>query len=163
MKSHRFTAILEIIGINPFVFIPENILESLFQESSKTKGPIPVCGQVNQKDFTQTLVKYAGHYRLYINLNMLPNSLKRIGEKLEIEIFFDSGDRSIPMSAKLQTALEENPEAKEVFITLSNSLQNEIIRYISRLKTEESIDTNIKRAIAFLLGNGSFVGRKNPK
>lgn len=163
MKSHRFTATLDIIGINPFVFIPENIMESLFQESGKTKGPIPVCGLVNQKDFAQTLVKYAGHYRLYINLKMLPNSPRRVGEKLEIEIIFDSADRHIPMSAKLQTALEENPEAKEIFNTLNNSLQTEIIRYISRLKTEESIDKNIKRAIAFLLGNDSFVGRKNPK
>ena len=162
MKSYHFKAILHIIGINPFVFVPEEILRSLFENAGKTKGPIPVCGKINQKDFKQTLVKFASHYRLYINLKMLPNSPKRVGEELDIEIAFDPEDRSILMPEKLQAALDQNPEAKKVFETLSLSLQSEIIRYIARLKTEVSVENNIKRAVAFLLGNGSFVGRKNP-
>lgn len=162
MKSYHFKAILDIIGINPFVFVPEEILSGLFENAGKTKGPIPVFGKINQKDFKQTLVKFASHYRLYINLKMLPNSPKRIGEELEIEIAFDPEDRSILMPEKLQAALDQNPEAKKVFETLSLSLQSEIIRYIARLKTEVSVENNIKRAVAFLLGNGSFVGRKNP-
>jgi hypothetical protein len=162
MKSYHFTAILDITGINPFVFIPEEILNSIFLHAGKTKGPIPVSGKINQKDFKQTLVKFAGHYRLYINLKMLQNSPKRIGEELEIEITFDPEDRSIPMPEKLQLALDENPEAKKVFETLTPSLQSEIIRYIARLKTDDSVEKNIKRAVAFLLGNGSFIGRNNP-
>jgi hypothetical protein len=162
MRSHHFTAVLDIIGINPFVFVPEEILSSLFESSGKNKGPIPVAGKVNQRDFKQTLVRFAGHYRLYINLKMLPNSPKRIGEKLEIEISFDPEDRNISMPEKLQVALDENADAKKVFKALTPSLQSEIIRYIARLKTVDSVDKNIKRAIAFLLGNGSFIGRKNP-
>jgi hypothetical protein len=162
MRSHHFTAVLDIIGINPFVFVPEEILSSLFESSGKNKGPIPVAGKVNQRDFKQTLVRFAGHYRLYINLKMLPNSPKRIGEKLEIEISFDLEDRNISMPEKLQVALDENADAKKVFKALTPSLQSEIIRYIARLKTVDSVDKNIKRAIAFLLGNGSFIGRKNP-
>jgi hypothetical protein len=72
--------VIEIIGINPFVFIPENILENIFEQAGKNKGPIPVKG----------------------------------------------------------------------------------IRYISFLKTEESIDINIKKAIDFLMGRGRFAGRNNP-
>ena len=163
METHRFKAVLGIIGINPFVFVPEKILESLFVQSGRSKGPVPVCGKVNQKSFEQTLVKYAGHYRLYINLKMLSDSPRRVGEELEIEITFDPKDRRILMPVRLKVALDENPEAKKVFEALNTSLQSEIIRYIARLKTSESIDRNIKRAIAFLLGNGSFVGRINPK
>lgn len=38
----------------------------------------------------------------------------------------------------------------------------EIVRYLARLKTEESLEKNIKRAINFLLGNERFVGRYKP-
>ena len=58
--------------------------------------------------------------------------------------------------------LKENPKAKKVFDQLSASKQKEIIKYISFLKTEESIERNIIKAISFLNGENSFVGRKNP-
>lgn len=44
MKIQKFRARIEIIGINPFVFTPENILEEIFRQSGKDKGHIPVCG-----------------------------------------------------------------------------------------------------------------------
>ncbi|RYZ25413.1 MAG: DUF1905 domain-containing protein, partial [Chitinophagaceae bacterium] len=63
----KFTARLEIIGINPFVFVPEPIRVEIFRKAGKDKGYIPVCGTVNGKAFRQTLVKYRGDWRLYIN------------------------------------------------------------------------------------------------
>ncbi len=67
------------------------------------------------------------------------------------------------MHAKLKTALEENKEANNIFINLSPSLQKEIIRYISFLKTEISVDKNVDKAIQFLLGSERFIGRDKPK
>ena len=49
-----------------------------------------------------------------------------------------------------------------MFDNLSPSRQLEIVRYISFLKKEESIDRNIHNALNFLLGKGSFVGRDKP-
>lgn len=63
MKNH-FTAQLEIIGVNPFVFIPEKILNEIFETSGKNKSPIPVKGTVNGKEFKQNLMKYLGEWRL---------------------------------------------------------------------------------------------------
>ncbi|MGO1869464.1 MAG: hypothetical protein ACTH0U_14555 [Sphingobacterium sp.] len=53
----KFTARLEIIGINPFVFLPAEVLEKVLQESGKAKGFIPVTGEVNAKTFKQTLLR----------------------------------------------------------------------------------------------------------
>ena len=39
--KYRFEAELDIIVGNPFVFVPEVILESIFQDAGKSKGPIP--------------------------------------------------------------------------------------------------------------------------
>jgi hypothetical protein len=53
MKNNNFTATLEIIGINPFVFVPEEILETIFENSGRNKSPIPVKGTVNGKIFSR--------------------------------------------------------------------------------------------------------------
>ncbi len=159
---HRFKAELQIIDGNPFVFVPEEMLKELFVQAEKTKGPIPVRGIVNGNHFQQTLVKFRGEWRLYINMKMLPDSPRRIGEVIALEIEYDPSDRSIEPHPKLVLALQENEEAKRVFDSLSASLQKEIVRYISYLKSEESIDKNVKRAIGFLLGKERFVGRDGP-
>ncbi|MFT3945768.1 MAG: YdeI/OmpD-associated family protein [Agriterribacter sp.] len=155
----KFSAVIEIIGINPFVFVPDKILTSLFASSGKDKGPIPVRGTINNMPYKQTLVKYAGHWRLYINTIMLKNSPKHAGKKISISIEHNPEDRSIPLHPKLSAALIKNKKAKKVFESLTPSLQKEIIRYIAGLKTAESINKNVERAISFLSGKERFVGR----
>lgn len=158
-----FKAKIEIIGINPFVFVPKPILEELFREFGKDKGPIPIKGTINGKDYKQTLVKFSGEWRLYINTIMLPKSPSRIGEEVEISIAIDPSDRTIHPHPKLVQALKENPKANEVFMNLAPSLQNEIVRYIANLKTEASVDRNVIKAIDFLLGKQRFIGRDGLK
>jgi hypothetical protein len=97
----------------------------------RERGPIPIRGTLHGTPYQQTLVKYAGAWRLYINMVMLKNSPQRIGEVVEITI-------------------EHDPEPLE------------INRYLARLKTEESRERNIERAIQYLLGKGRFVGRDTP-
>lgn len=155
-----FKAVIEIIGINPFVFVPEKTLAAVLQKAGKEKGPIPIKGVINKNPYRQTLVKYAGHWRLYINTIMLKDSPKRIGETITISIEFDPSDRKLNMHPELGKALAKNKTANENFKKLPASRQQEIIRYISNLKTAESVEKNIARAINFLSGNGSFVGRQ---
>lgn len=157
-----FEAKVEKIGINPFVFIPENILEKLFEAADKSAGPIPVKGRVNGKEFIQTLVKYSGKWRLYVNMLMLKDSPQKIGEMIAVEIQYDPEDRNIDIHPKLALALNANAEAKLVYQNLSESRKKEINRYIHRLKKEGSIKRNVDRAVQFLLGKGQFIGREKP-
>jgi hypothetical protein len=153
---------IEIIGIDPFVSLPDEVLAMIFNEAGRDKGAIPIHGTINDKPYKQTLVKYSGAWRLYINTTMLKNSPKRIGETIEITVDFDTSDRAIKPHPKLEKALMENREAKQKFDGLQPSRKLEIIRYISFLKTEESVDRNIIKAINFLLGKERFVGREMP-
>jgi hypothetical protein len=162
MKSEAFRAELDIVGANPFVGVPQAILMRLFEQSGKDKGPIPITGTVNGIPYRQTLMKYKGAWRLYINTIMLKDSPKRIGETIDLTVAFDQSDRTIQPHPKFVKALESNSSAKAVFDKLSPSRRHEIVRYISALKTEESVDRNAKKAIAFLLGRGRFVGRDKP-
>lgn len=160
--TNKFSAIIDIIGINPFVFVPEKILRQILKKAGKDKGHIPVKGTVNGTPFIQTLVKYSGHWRLYINTIMLKDSPKKIGETVILTIDYDPVERTVPVHPKLLAAITKNKTAKTVFENLPPSRQKEIARYINSLKTEESMDRNIARAVAFLLGKERFAGRDTP-
>jgi len=64
LRMHTFSAELEIIVGNPFVFVPLTILNKIFQQANQNKRPIPVRGMINGKQYQQTLVKYSGEWRL---------------------------------------------------------------------------------------------------
>jgi len=159
---HQFEARLEIIGINPYVQVPASILQDLFTLAGKRKGPIPIKGTINGKSYRQTLVRYQGDWCLYVNTTMLKKSPQRIGEIVRLTISYDPSDRSVNMHPKLKNALLKTPAANQVFNNLIPSRQKEIVRYIAQLKSEESVDRNVKRAIDFLLGKDRFAGRDKP-
>ena len=159
MKNY-FTAKLEIIGINPFVFLPEEILNEIFEKAGKNKSPIPVKGFVNNVEFRQNLMKYLGEWRLYINLTMLKNSPKRIGEILNISIEYDDVLRTNIIHRDLEKAINENSIALKNFENLIPSRKNELIRYINNLKTEAAIQKNIEKIMSHLKGETDFFGKK---
>ena len=141
------------------MFLPSRVLAGIFQQAGKERGPIPVCGAIEGHPFIQTLVKYNGHWRLYVNTPMLKGSKVKIGDTVRLDIEFDPKSWTIPIHPKLQEALKKNMQAMKVFKSLSPSRQKEIIRYIGCLKTEVSVERNVKRAIGFLTGKTRFVGR----
>lgn len=157
-----FTARLALIGINPFVFVPNEILEKVFVQANKNKSPIRIKGNINGNEYRQTLVKYDGDWRLYVNLEMLEKSTARIGETIDVSIGFDPEIRTLEPHPKLLEALNQNMDARKGFDGLPSSLRHEIIRYISFLKTEKSVEKNVDRAIRFLLGKERFIGRDKP-
>lgn len=158
----NFSAEIDIIGVNPFVFVPDEILQEIFKQAGKNKGPIPIQGLINGQPYKQTLVKFAGHWRLYINTFMLKDSPKRIGETVALTLAYDPESREVAPPEKFVQALAENDEARTVFERLPPSRRQEIVRYLARLKNEAALEKNIARAIGFLLQKERFVGRDKP-
>lgn len=157
-----FSAKIQIIGVNPYVLLPSSVLEAVFEQAGKNKGPVQVEGTLNKKPYKQTLVKFAGKWRLYLNGEMRKAAGIDVGDMAHVEIEFDPVERTIDMHPMLEAALKKNKEASEAFERLSPSRKKEIVRYISFLKTEESVAKNIKRAMLFLTGKERFVGRDKP-
>jgi hypothetical protein len=158
----KFKATINIIGINPFVFVPPKILKEIFKQAGRDKGPIPIKGVINGNPYRQTLVRYSNEWRLYINTTMLKNSPNRIGELIEITVSVDSDSREIEMPVDLAKALKANKKAALAFEQLTASRKKEIIRYLANLKTKESLERNIIKAISFLTGKEKFMGREKP-
>lgn len=153
---------IEIIGVNPYVIPTAPVLKSIFKQSGKDKGAIPVKGTINKKPFTQTLVRYKGKWRLYINGVMCKAAKVGVGDTVEIKLGFDAVERITPMPALLEKALKKNKSAQTTFNSLPPSRQKEIKRYINNLKSAEAIKKNVKRAITFLTGKQRFIGRDKP-
>ena len=148
----RFSAAIYKIGINPVVDPPDHMLKAIFAAADKSKGPIAVCGKINGAEFTQTLVKYKGAWRLYVNGPMLKASGLKVGDVAEVDIEFDPKPRDVPVPGKLAAALLKDKEASRTFDSLSPSRRKEIARYIGSLKSEEAIDRNVEKIIAHLGG-----------
>ena len=155
-----FSTKIKIVGINPYALPASPVLEYLFQKAGKGKGAIPVQLKIGGKDFIQNLVKYSGKWRLYLNGPMRKAAGKDVGDIIDIQIDYDSKPRTTPIHSKLKKAFKENSTAKKAFEKLSPSRQKEIMRYINFLKSEESIDKNVQRAIAHLTNNIPFIGRE---
>lgn len=153
---------IKIIGVNPFVYLPSKVLEFIFAQAGKDKGKIPVRIKIDGHAFIQTLVKYSGHWRLYLNTPMRKAAKKEVGDSADFEIAFDPIKRVIKPHPAFQKALKQNKAAKKIFGHLPPYRQTEIIRYISFLKTEESVNRNVIKVIDFLLGKGKFTGRDSP-
>jgi hypothetical protein len=77
------------------VFLPDEVLTDIFRQANKDKGAIPVRVTINESPFIQTLVKFKGDWRLYINMKMLKKSPSRIGETVELFVEFDPVKRII--------------------------------------------------------------------
>ena len=161
-KAGMFSAKIEIIGVNPFVYLPENVLASVFIEANKSKGKIPVRLKIDGHEFIQTLIKYSGSWRLYLNTPMRKAAKKDVGDLANFEVSFDPKKRAIPLHPKFTNALKENKAARKIFDSLPPSRRLEIARYLSFLKTEASVDRNVLKAINFLLGKERFIGRDGP-
>jgi Domain of unknown function (DUF1905) len=78
----------------------------------KTKDSFPVKMKIDGREFKQILVKYAGHWRLYLNTPMRKAAGKDVGDIATFEIEFDTAERLIAMHPKLAKALAEDKTPK---------------------------------------------------
>lgn len=154
-----FTAKIRIIGVNPYVLLPSPVLKEVFRQSGKSKGPIPVRGTLNGHKFIQTLVRFSGKWRLYLNTPMRKAAGIDVGDTAKVTIEFDPKPRVISVHPKLTSAFKQNKEVKEAFEKLPPYRRKEIIRYISFMKTEESVVRNVEKVVRHLLGKSRFAGR----
>ena len=154
-----FIAEIHIIGINPFVFVPIDILSFLISQADKNKTKIPVEIYVDGHPFNQTLVKYAGAWRLYLNTPMRVAAKKKVGDTVEISIKLNTNKKDALTNDGLNNLLNQNKDALTAFKNLSPSLQNEIIKYLNGLKNPESLKRNLEKVLNYLLNGGAFLGR----
>lgn len=160
MIKRTFNAEILIIIGNPYVRPPDTVLEFIFKQAGKKTGPIPVKGTINGAPFLQSLVRYSGDWRLYINGIMAKSAgLKYtgsitaiVGEKIKISIAFNPEPPKFEIHPAFKKELLKDKTAKKAFDKLTPGRQKEISRYLGFLKNEDSISLNIQRIFKHLHG-----------
>jgi hypothetical protein len=154
--------ILILVG-NPYVRPPDKVLSPVFKQAGKSTSPIPIRGRLDGAAFQQSLVRYQGDWRLYINGIMAKNAgLKYtgsisaiVGRKVKLEIEFDRKPPEYRMVPAFQKALDKNKKARLAYERLTPGRRKEILRYFGFMKSEESLKRNIDRVMQHLSGKES--------
>ncbi|MDE1865346.1 MAG: DUF1905 domain-containing protein [Candidatus Micrarchaeota archaeon] len=164
MKKLEFKSRILITGVNPYVTVNKSRSEYLKSGWRKT---IPVLVQLNgapKKPHRINLVpKGDGSYYLYLNGQIRKASDTKVGDTVSVLLEFDKNYKNGPVHPMYQwfrVPLSRSRRAKISWDSLPPSRQKEILRYFSRLKSEDARKRNVKRAISVLSGReGRFMGR----
>jgi len=155
-----FSSTIAIINGNPYVRPPDAVLGYLFRAFGKNMGPIPIRGTINGASFRQSLVRYLGDWRLYVNgimakaagLTYRGSIVAIVGRRVKISIELDPSPLTYEMIPELKTSLSQNAKAAAAFTSLAPSRKKEILRYFSWLKSDEAKKRNINKVIEVLSG-----------
>ena len=141
-----FEATIYKVGINPCVPVPLSITAKM----KPTKGYIPVKGKIEGYTFVQTLVPIKDEgYRLYVNGPMLKGANVKLGDTVKFTIEQNLTPIVVPMNPAFKKKLVEN-KLLATFNALTPTRQKEVLKYLSFLKTEESLNRNIDKFIGLL-------------
>jgi hypothetical protein len=140
-----FKAHIYKVGINAVVEVPASVTKKM----KAVKGYIPVVGRINGFEFKQTLCPVKDSpYRLYVNMIMLKGGKANLGDTATFTLKRDTSDRTkdYPMNPLLRKHLVAN-KLVSIFNELTESRRKEINRYLSFIKTKETLQRNIDKVI----------------
>jgi len=104
-----------------------------------------------------------GSFYLYLHGDVRKASGTKVGDRVEIEVGFDSSYRNGPqhrVPSWFKAALRKNSRAAKNWDALIPSRRKEILRYFARLKSTEARERNLERALHVLSGRkGRFMAR----
>jgi hypothetical protein len=183
MRKVSFSAVIRKEGINPYVDPPLGTGEKLGK-----RGVIPVKVWLDpstvRRSSPRALLRAGGkafranlmplgakrtkespgkHHRLYLHGIMRKMIGKDTGDKIKVVLELDSKPRVEPMNPGLARALRKDSKAKKVFEGLSPSHQKELKRYLNHLKSQEALQRNVDKVMAYLRkSQARWFGKKKP-
>jgi hypothetical protein len=165
MPMTSFVAVIKIFNGNPFVYVSRARARAIKPEWRK---PLPVLVRVNgrpkEKPWRINLMPIgSGDFYLYLHGDVRRASNTKLGDRVRVEIEFDSAYRNgpmHPMPAWFRVPLSKDARAKSGWDQLIPSRKKEILRYFSWLKSPEAKARNVARALHVLSGKGGrFMAR----
>lgn len=164
MSGLRYIATIEINKINPYVLVIAKNAKTL---KPGWKKPMPVLVQINGKPDDPWRINIMpvgnGDFYLYLHSDVRKESNTKVGDKVKVNIAFNSKYRNGPMHPVplwFSNPLNKNIKAKEAWSNLIPSRKKEILRYFSQLKSDEARQRNVQKALLVLSGEkGRFMAR----
>ncbi len=157
MAALRFTARMEIRGINPYVLVSAARAKRL---KAGWRKPLPVLVRVNgHPKVTPWRINMMpagdGTFFLYLHGNVRRASGTGVGDRVRIEVEFDAAYRGgplTPMPRELRAALAGDAAAAHAWRALTPSRKKEVVRYLVALKSPETLKRNVVKFVDQLGG-----------
>ena len=153
----RFTSVIQIRGINPYVRVDASRATRL---KANWRKPMPVAIRINGQPREPWRINMMpagdGSFYLYLHETVRTASSTKVGDRVSVQISFDDsyrGGPAHPTPSSFKAALKANPSASKAWAALTPSRQKEVLRYFASLKSPSALNRNIHRAIEALSGS----------
>lgn len=166
----KFSAKIEIYDDNPYVLVSKARATQL---QGGWRKPMPVFVQINGQPKPAWKINMMpvgdGSFYLYLHGDVRKASNTKVGDTVSVDVKFDPTYKNGPLHAMpnwFRRALDKHEVAKKNWEALTPSRQKEVLRYFSRLQSDEAKDRNLEKAMHVLSGHeGRFLARdwKNGK
>lgn len=143
--KHSFKAKIHSVGINWCVDVPRRITRQLTAE----KGYIKIKGEINGFSFTKTLIPVKkSPYRLFVNQAMMKGGATALGKMATFKIE-QNPDKKIKRYTRPKALTEQLTKNKLTsdFNNLTPSRKKDILKYLSYVKTNETLSKNVAKLI----------------
>lgn len=156
---------MKIVNGNPYVHVDAARAKAIKPD---WRRPLPVLIRINgepkQRPWRINMMPVGnGDFYLYLHGDVRKASHTKVGDRVRVEIEFDSAYRNgpmHPMPSWFRLPLSKNAKAKKAWVALIPSRRKEILRYLSRLKSPEARARNVARALHVLSGRkGRWMAR----
>ena len=157
-EFHVFSGRIYQVGMIRYVDVPADI-------SKRFDGGahVPVAGEVEGVPLRTTLVSRGkGAYRLAIHGDIRKKLRVDAGAVVEVAIARDERSREPALPPSLVLALRNAPGAQQKFRAMTTALRRQIVRYLTAVKTQETLERRVTKFIARLEG-GRAPNRKSAK
>jgi hypothetical protein len=163
-QSLRFDAPIKIREGNPYILVSAARAKTL---AANWRKPLPVLIRVNgqpRKPWRINMMPTGkGSFHLYLHGDVRRASRTQVGDRVAVEIAFDSAYKNGPMHPMptwFKAALQGAVTARKNWQALSPSRQKEVLRYFSWLKSAEARERNLAKVLHVLSGKpGRFMAR----
>ena len=144
--KHNFRAVIEDAGNGgAFVTIPFDV-EKVF-EKKQVKVKSTIAGEM----YLGSLVRMGGDcHVLGVRKEILEKAGKTFGDEIEVEIEEDTERREVSIPQDLKQALEDDPEAGDIFSQLSYTHQKEYVQWIEEAKRDKTRQRRVAQTIEML-------------
>jgi hypothetical protein len=164
MTKLTFNAIIKIRIGNPYILVSAVRAKKI---KAGWKKPMPVLIRINgepKKAWKINMMPIGnGSFYLYLDGEVRKASKTKVGDRVDVEIEFDSSYRNGPMHDMpewFRVPLSKNKKARKAWDELTPSRQKEILRYFSWLKSDEAKERNLQKVMSILGGSpGRFMAR----
>ena len=145
-EFHVFSGRIYKVGLIRYVDVPDDI-------STKLDGGahIPVAGEVDGVPLRTPLVsRGSGAYRLAIHGDIRKKLRVDSGAGVEVAIAVDEQSREPELPPVLALALRNAPRAQQKFRGMTTALRRQIVRYLTAVKTQETLERRVVKFVARL-------------